>query len=78
VEIEADLTLAAARKHPGLAVATAAARTLSKVAAKTEELRDLTGLEAEAPLKTLTSYLGGALFLENELAHALGIGEAGR
>lgn len=81
VEIEADLTLAAARRNSGaggLAVAAAAARTLSMVAAKTEELRDLMGLEVEVPLKILTSHLGGALFLENELARALGIGEAGR
>ena len=74
VEIEADLTLAAAKRHPNLAVAAAAARTLSMVAAKTEELRDL-GLEVEGPLKSLAAYLGGALFLENELARALGIGE---
>ncbi|MEA2564241.1 MAG: hypothetical protein QOH06_5745 [Acidobacteriota bacterium] len=76
VEIEADLTLAAARRRPGIAVAAAAARTLSMVAAKTEELRDATGLELEGPLKVLASYLGGALFLENELARALHIGEA--
>lgn len=75
VEIEADLTLAAARRNPGLAVAAAAARTLSMVAAKTEELRDL-GLEIEGSLKSLAACLGGALFLENELARALGIGEA--
>jgi hypothetical protein len=73
VEIEADLTLAAARRHPGLAVAAAAARTLSLVAARTEELREL-GLEAEGPPNAMD--LGGALFLENELARAMGIGEA--
>lgn len=72
VEIEADLTLAAARRHPSLAVAAAAARTLSRVAAKAEELRDL-GLETDGPPNVMD--LGGALFLENELARALGIGE---
>jgi hypothetical protein len=76
VEIEADLTLAAAKRNPGLAVAAATARTLSLVAARTEELRDL-GLELEVPRKALSAYLGGALFLENELARTLGIGEAG-
>lgn len=74
VEIEADLTLAAARRHPSLAVAAAAARTLSRVEAKAEELRDL-GMEiGELPK---VAYLGGALFLENELARSLRIGEAG-
>lgn len=74
VEIEADLTLAAAKRNPGLAVAAAAARTLSLVAAKAEELREL-GLEIEE-LPDVT-YLGGALFLENELARSLGIGGMG-
>lgn len=74
VEIEADLTLAAAKRHPSLAVAVAAARTLSRVAGKAEELRDL-GLEIGELPNVL--YLGGSLFLENELARALGIGEAG-
>jgi hypothetical protein len=82
VEIEADLTFAAAERNPGLAVAAAAARTLSAVARKTEDLRDLMGLEIDGPLagssaKALTAFLGGALLLENELARALGIGEAG-
>ena len=75
VEIEADLTLAAAKRHPGLAVAAAAARTLSMVAARTEELRELMGFEADGSLKVLTAYLGGALFLESELARSLRIGE---
>ncbi|MFL6198929.1 MAG: hypothetical protein ACJ76J_07120 [Thermoanaerobaculia bacterium] len=73
VEIEADLTLAAAKRNPGLAVAAAAARTLSLVAAKAEELREL-GVETEELPSSM--YLGGALFLENELARALRIGEA--
>lgn len=78
VEIEADLTAAAVQRGEGLAVAAAAARTLSAVAAKTVELRDVYGLEIEGPLaggsaKTLTAFLGGALLLENELARALGI-----
>lgn len=71
VEIEADLTLAAVKRHPSLAVAAAAARTLSLVAAKAEELRDL-GLETDGPQDVM--YLGGALFLENELARSMGIG----
>jgi hypothetical protein len=78
VEIEADLTAAAVQRGEGLAVAAAAARTLSAVAAKTVELHDVYGLEIEGPLaggsaKTLTAFLGGALLLENELARALGI-----
>ncbi|HSN88616.1 MAG TPA: hypothetical protein VL025_17775 [Thermoanaerobaculia bacterium] len=82
VEIEADLTLAAAERNPGLAVAAAAARTLWAVARKTEDLRDSMGLEIDGPLagssaKALTASLGGALLLENELARALGLGEAG-
>jgi hypothetical protein len=82
VEIEADLTAAAVqRNRNGLAVAAAAARTLSAVAAKTEELRDVYGLEVDGPFagaaaKTLTAFLGGPLLLENELARALGIQEA--
>lgn len=81
VEIEADLTFAAAERNPGLAVAAAAARTLSEVAQKTAELRDSMGLEVDGPLaggsaRILTASLGGAPLLENELARALGIGEA--
>lgn len=82
VEIEADLTAAAVqRNRNGLAVAAAAARTLSAVAAKTEELRDVYGIEVDGPFagaaaKTLTAFLGGPLLLENELARALGIQEA--
>lgn len=74
VEIEVDLTLAAARRNPSLAVAAAAARALARVEAKAEELCEL-GLEIEE-LPNVT-YLGGALFLESELARALRIGEAG-
>ncbi|HSF38420.1 MAG TPA: hypothetical protein VLT87_01430 [Thermoanaerobaculia bacterium] len=82
VEIEADLTFAAAERNPGLAVAAAAARTLSAVVRKTEDLRDSMGLEIDGPLagssaKALIASLGGAPLLENELARALGIGEAG-
>jgi hypothetical protein len=87
VEIEADLTAAAAQRHlalspeertGGLALAVAAARTLSAVAAKTEELRGAMGLEIDGPLtegaaKTLAAFLGGALTLEEELARAMGI-----
>lgn len=73
VEIEADLTLAAAKRHPSLAVAAAAARTLSLVAAKAEELNEL-GMEIEELPEV--AYLGGPLFLENELARSMGIGEA--
>lgn len=81
VEIEADLTFAATQRGGGLAVAAAAARTLSAVAAKTEELRDVYGLEIDGPFagsatKTLTAFLGGPLLLENELARSLGIFEA--
>ncbi len=90
VEIEADLTFAAVQRNSGrdglngLIVAAAAARTLSAVAAKTEELRDSFGLEIDGPFgfpegdsaKTLTAFLGGPLLLESELARALGIGEA--
>jgi hypothetical protein len=81
VEIEADLTFAAAERNPGLAVAAAAARTLWAVARKTEDLRDSMGFEIDGPLagsaaKVLTASFGGALLLENELARALGIGEA--
>ena len=81
VEIEADLALAAAR-NPGLAVAVAAARALSAVAGKTEELHGTIGLPVDGPLsgssgKALTAYLGGAPLLENELARTLGIREEG-
>jgi hypothetical protein len=83
VEIEADLTASAVRRTGGLAVAAAAARTLGAVAAKTEELRDIFGLEIDGPLangsaRSLTIFLGGSLLLESALARHLGIGEAGR
>jgi len=91
VEIEADLTLAAARGHlalaaddsarcdgfSALALAAAAARTLAAVAARTGELRDLAGLELDAPgegiAPSLTTFLGGPLMVEGELGRALGI-----
>ncbi|HYG63316.1 MAG TPA: hypothetical protein VEL74_12095 [Thermoanaerobaculia bacterium] len=83
VEIEADLTAAAVRRAVPvdtgrLAVAAAAARTLSAVAAKAEEMRDVYGLDIDGPLagaaaKSLIAFLGGPLLLENELARALGI-----
>lgn len=81
VEIETDLTVAAAQRGQSLAVAAAAARTLALAVAKTEELRDTYGLEIDSPLagssgKTFTAFLGGQLLLENELARALGIREA--
>jgi hypothetical protein len=90
VEIEADMTFAAAQRHAGrhdglsglngLLIAAAAARTLSAVVRKTEELRDSFGLEIDGPLaggsaRTLTAFLGGSLVLESELARALRIGE---
>jgi hypothetical protein len=86
VEIEAELAAAAARRAPGdrsgaigLALATAAARVLASLAAKTAELRDRTGFAPDGPFadeglaRTLTAYLGGAPMLESELARALGI-----
>lgn len=82
VEIEADLTFAAVQRHAGrdglhgLLVAAAAARTLSAVVLKAEELRDAFGLEVDGPARSLTTFLGGPLLLESELARALGIGEA--
>jgi hypothetical protein len=88
VEIEADLAYAAVQRSSGhlngtngLLLATAAARALGAVAAKTQELRDAFGLEIDGPLtersdKTLTAFLGGPLLLESELARSLGIGEA--
>jgi len=84
VEIEMELTLAAAQRHlasgeeGSLAVAAAAARTLAAVATRTAELRDLVGLEIDGPLAdgsaaTLSAFLGGPLMIESELARALGI-----
>jgi hypothetical protein len=84
VEIEMELTLAAAQRHlasgeeGGLAVAAAAARTLAAVAGRTAELRDLTGLEIDGPLAggsaaALSAFLGGPAMIESELARALGI-----
>ncbi|MEO6192058.1 MAG: hypothetical protein ABIS20_03550 [Thermoanaerobaculia bacterium] len=87
VEIEMELTLAAAQRHLAsgeegglgpLTVAAAAARTLAAVAARTAELRDLTGLEIDGPLAggsaaTLSAFLGGPAMIESELARALGI-----
>jgi hypothetical protein len=93
VEIEAELAAAAVRQHfaaeapdgaAGLVLATAAARSLSNLAAKTAELRDRLGLAIDGPLaddgetRILTASLGGPLMLESELARALGIpGEPG-
>jgi hypothetical protein len=94
VEVEADLTLGAARRllglspddlarAPGLAVATAAARALAALAAKTAELRDYAGLPLDGPFaeagsaRALTSFFGGPLMLERELARDLGIRELG-
>lgn len=80
VEIEADLTLVAVeRGFDNLFVAAAAARILSAVAAKTEELCHTFGLEVGGPLagasaKTLTAFLGGPLLLESEAARALEAG----
>jgi hypothetical protein len=87
VEIEMELALAAAQRHlasgeegglGSLAVATAAARILAAVAARTAELRDLTGLEIDGPLAggsaaALSALLGGPAMIESELARALGI-----
>lgn len=86
VEIEAELAIAAAKRAPadlsgvaGLALATAAARVLASLAAKTAELRDRTGCAPDGPFadegvaRSLTACLGGAPMLESELARALGI-----
>ena len=80
VEIEADLTLAAARGAAGgLRAAAAAARCLHAVAALAVELRDQAGLEiAGQPHETaraLTAFLGGPLLIESELGRSLGIPE---
>jgi len=88
VEIETDLTAAAARHHArlaaddparasGLALATAAARTLAALVLKTAELRDREGLAVDGPFAcdataaSLTTFLGGAAMLESELGRAL-------
>ena len=84
VEIEMELTLAAAQRHlasgeeSSLALAAAAARILAAVAARTAELRDLRGLEIDGPLAdgsaaALSAFLGGPAMIESELARALGI-----
>ncbi len=89
VEIEAELALLAARQHrqivvtdepaSGLALATAAARVLAAVAARTAELRDQMGLPVDGPFadertaRILMASFGGAAMLESELARALGI-----
>lgn len=73
LEIEAELIALAARRGD-LAVAAAASRSLGAVAAKAEELRAL-GLEVEESARTLSSFLGGPLMLENELGRTLGIPE---
>lgn len=92
VEIEADLTAGAAQRHlalapddrprgGGLALAAAAAGTLSAVARRTIELRDQAGLELDGPLteastvRSLHAFFGGPLMLEAELARILGIGD---
>ncbi|HBL29569.1 MAG TPA: hypothetical protein DD490_22270 [Acidobacteria bacterium] len=82
VEIEADLAAAAVRRTGGLTVAAAAARALSAVAAKTQELQEGFGLDPGGPLRaadgraaTLTAFLGGPLFLENLAARTLGLME---
>jgi hypothetical protein len=88
VEIETELTTAAARRHfaqaaphpSGLVLALSSARALSGVAAKASELRDQLGLAVDGPLAddgaaaTLAAHVGGAPMLENELGHALGLG----
>ena len=90
VEIEAELTatavqrdLALAADDParagGLALATAAARTLAAIAVRSADLRDRTGRGLDGPFaddaaaRTLTACLGGPLMLESELARALGL-----
>lgn len=72
VEIEAELTVAAAERADaqgsrGLVLATAAARTLSSLAAQAAELRDLAGVAGDGAARVLTAFLGGPLMLENEL-----------
>jgi hypothetical protein len=82
VEIEAGLTELLCgdgrNGQGGLAAAAAAARLLHAIAAKAVELRDQAGLEIEGdPLETaraLTSFLGGPLRIECDLARSLGIG----
>lgn len=65
--------------HGGLILAAAAARTLDDLALKTAELRHRVGLAVDGPFgeegsaKILTTFLGGALMLESEVGHALGI-----
>lgn len=85
VEIEAELTLAAARQAAGrleipaggLAAAAAAARTLHAIASRAVELRDEAGLkiagEPQETARALTAFLGGPLLIESELGHAMGI-----
>lgn len=78
VEIEADLTLAAAKgADGGLAVAAAAARTLHAIASRAAELRDEAGVKIEGDpreaARALTAFLGGPLLIESELGHAMGI-----
>jgi hypothetical protein len=91
-EIEAELAVTAAEGHlaaeeaagaagQGLVLATAAARALAAVAARTAELHDRWGLPAEGPLAgagaaVLTAFFGGAPMLEWELGRALGIADA--
>ena len=76
LEIEMELIGLAARAVPAgdLAVAAAASRNLSAVAAKAAELSRM-GLEVEEPAPALAVFLGGPLMLENELARTLGIPE---
>lgn len=64
------------------ALALAAARTLAAAADTARQLRDQLGLPLDAWLADaitpgLTTYLGGTLMLEHELARALGVGSGG-
>jgi hypothetical protein len=90
VEIEAELTAAAVARgttaadpasHDSLVLALSAARTLASASALARQLRDQLGLPfdawlADAIAPALTTYLGGTLMLENELARALGLGRS--
>lgn len=73
LEIEAEL-IGLTAQAGGLAVAAAASRNLTAIAAKAAELRGL-GLEVEETSHGVAAFLGGPLMLENELARTLGIPE---
>ena len=82
VEIEAGLTVLLCQDgQGGFAAAAAAARLLHEIAAKQAELRAQAGLEIEGDFqetaRALTSFLGGPLRIETDLARFIGIEVAG-